>query len=145
MNVSIQYAEAVGVTIRRNAEMIAPADHAVAHLVQVLFVRLRTMAAEINIAPVMQHHHFAADVGQRFVQVAAPRAPQRVIHDAQAGAGNRPKIYLRPQVAEVIVNQRQALNGSRPCARDIFAFAEPLYLTLDGAGHFGQRRRAVGG
>src|SRR5215216_4649588 len=77
--VAIQHSESISVTIRRKTEVVAAFYYRGAKLFEIFRIGLRAMAAEIYIAPVVQHLYFAVDILERFVQVTAPRAPQRVI------------------------------------------------------------------
>src|SRR5581483_2972322 len=84
-SILIHHAETVGVTVCAEARDELFFFHPAEELGQLLFRRFWGMAAEVHIAPIMKHSHFAAGFLQKGIEIPAARPVKNIHPDFEFG------------------------------------------------------------
>ena len=141
--IRVHNAEAVRISIRRNAQRRAYLPHLRLRIAQQLVGRLRRMAAKQNIPKIVNRRNRHARLAQQMAWVAAPRAPERIVDHLDTRLCNRLQI---DQFGNPLQKRRlhvRRIERDSLCLGDVKAVAQPRNRRLNLLGHLGQRRRAV--
>src|SRR5262245_56517375 len=92
--VFIHDAEAIGISVGRDAKPGAGAFHGGTKVVEQRIVRLRRMAAEQHVASVVDCGDWNTEVAQQSVGIVASRTPERIKHDPHSRLAYQGKVTI---------------------------------------------------